>query len=87
MSSELPCYTIINNSSESEPPNEQQLKHDIGALSMVGGFFVINKTVYRRTWRYQSEDQYSEENHTTGFEWGAPSRTAYDHHSFHSAFE
>ena len=29
MSSELPCYTIINNSSLSEPPNEQQLKHDI----------------------------------------------------------
>ena len=30
MSSELPCYTIINNPTETEAPNEQQLKHDLG---------------------------------------------------------
>ena len=31
MSSELPCYTLINGSLESDSvPNEQQLKHDLG---------------------------------------------------------
>jgi len=30
MSSEQVCYTIINNPTETETPNEQQLKHDIG---------------------------------------------------------
>ena len=30
MSSEQICYTIINNPTETETPNEQQLKHDIG---------------------------------------------------------
>ena len=31
MSSELPCYTLINGSIDSDSvPNEQQLKHDLG---------------------------------------------------------
>ncbi len=30
MSSEQICYTIINNPTETEAPNEQQLKQDIG---------------------------------------------------------
>ena len=27
---ELPCYTLINNPSETEIPNEQQLRNDLG---------------------------------------------------------
>lgn len=30
MSGEQPCYTLINNPLETEVPNEQQLKHDLG---------------------------------------------------------
>ena len=36
MSSELPCYTLINGSVDSDAvPNEQQLKHDFGKLRWV----------------------------------------------------
>ena len=28
--SEQPCYTLINNPSETEIPNEQQLRNDLG---------------------------------------------------------
>ena len=30
---ELPCYTLINNPSETEMPNEQQLRNDLGGWS------------------------------------------------------
>jgi len=30
---EQPCYTLINLPSDSEPPNEMQLKQDLGELS------------------------------------------------------
>ncbi len=33
MASELSCYTIINNPYETETPNEQQIKHDLGIVS------------------------------------------------------
>lgn len=35
MSSELPCYTLINGSADSDAvPNEQQLKHDFGKANL-----------------------------------------------------
>lgn len=34
MASEQPCYTIINGIQDSETPNEQQLKHDLGNLRL-----------------------------------------------------
>ena len=33
--SEQPCYTLINMSMDSEPPNEMQLKNDIGEYKQV----------------------------------------------------
>jgi len=30
--SEQPCYTLINLPTDSEPPNEMQLKQDLGEL-------------------------------------------------------
>ena len=32
MAVEQPCYTLINNPTETEIPNEQQLRHDLGEV-------------------------------------------------------
>ena len=39
MASEQPCYTLINNPTEIEIPNEQQLRHDLGELAGFGLLF------------------------------------------------
>ena len=44
---EAACYTLINNPSETETPNEQQLKHDLGEPAR-GVHYSINQTTRAR---------------------------------------
>ena len=46
---EQPCYTLINNPNETEVPNEQQLKHDLGEF-----YLMRSSPVYRLLYQFLS---------------------------------
>jgi hypothetical protein len=44
---EQPCYTLINVPSDAEPPNEMQLRMDLGIYIYYNQYFApLRKTVY-----------------------------------------
>ena len=70
---EQPCYTLINNPSETEIPNEQQLRSDLGEYERTAVTYSNYRplSLWRRARRQQSEGGSSQEGDTAGSERGA----------------